>query len=192
MGTKKHEPRECKPSQDAYLTTDGSAMHSPPPQTNSSNMEENTFQAVATKRCSTCGKELPLSAFAKNKSSKDGLQHACRACHAEYDRNRLYGHKKRLEVTSTPVTPPPAPAETPLMFKAAQTNIDALVELEEELRQREEALNAREAAIKAKEMTLKAEVTLTNRQLLAELKARGYVWKPGGLKYIQDIDFDKI
>ena len=37
----------------------------------------------ATKRCSACKTDKPLSSFAKHRGTKDGLQSACRACHAE-------------------------------------------------------------------------------------------------------------
>ena len=37
-----------------------------------------------TKRCSKCGRELPLECFGKDKNSKDGLQYWCRECLKEY------------------------------------------------------------------------------------------------------------
>lgn len=44
-------------------------------------MEENV-----TKVCKKCGRELPISAFNKKASAKDGLQDMCRECHREYNR----------------------------------------------------------------------------------------------------------
>ena len=38
----------------------------------------------ATKRCSKCGRTLPLSSFHKTRRSKDGYQWRCRECVAEY------------------------------------------------------------------------------------------------------------
>ena len=33
-----------------------------------------------TKKCSCCGKELPVSEFYKNSSSKDGYRSKCKSC----------------------------------------------------------------------------------------------------------------
>ena len=35
---------------------------------------------VKTKRCSKCGRILPITEFSKNKSRKDGLNHYCKQC----------------------------------------------------------------------------------------------------------------
>jgi len=40
------------------------------------------------KKCSKCGRELPLSEFDKNKSMKDGLDHKCKDCKKEYNKLR--------------------------------------------------------------------------------------------------------
>lgn len=53
-------------------------------------MEENV-----TKVCSKCGRELPIEAFSKKSSSKDGLQDMCKECHREY--NRANWRKKKEE-----------------------------------------------------------------------------------------------
>lgn len=37
-----------------------------------------------TKKCSECGRVLPISEFHKKKDSKDGYQAMCRSCKAEY------------------------------------------------------------------------------------------------------------
>ena len=37
-------------------------------------------QPLISKRCSTCKNDLPVDAFAKHKSTKDGLQYRCRSC----------------------------------------------------------------------------------------------------------------
>ena len=56
-----------------------------------------------TKVCSRCGRELPVSEFHKNKSSKDGLQYYCKKCNkvsqkAYFDKNTntfgRAGHKR--------------------------------------------------------------------------------------------------
>lgn len=47
-------------------------------------MEEN----VLTKKCSKCGRELPLSRFSKCTSQKDGLQKMCKECVSSYNKER--------------------------------------------------------------------------------------------------------
>ena len=47
-------------------------------------MEENVF----TKKCSKCGRELPLSRFSKCTSLKDGLQRTCKECVSSYNKER--------------------------------------------------------------------------------------------------------
>lgn len=47
-------------------------------------MEEN----VLTKKCSKCGRELPLSRFSKCTSQKDGLQKTCKECASSYNKER--------------------------------------------------------------------------------------------------------
>lgn len=46
------------------------------------------MNAVTTKRCNKCGIEKPISHFNKHKSNRDGLELRCKACRAEYDRQR--------------------------------------------------------------------------------------------------------
>lgn len=41
---------------------------------------------VLRKRCGDCKKLLPVSSFAKNKDSKDGLSWRCKPCHVAYVR----------------------------------------------------------------------------------------------------------
>lgn len=37
-----------------------------------------------TKRCTKCGRELPLECFSKNKNTKDGLRYQCKQCQKQY------------------------------------------------------------------------------------------------------------
>jgi len=43
-------------------------------------MNDNITLMVGTKTCTTCGRDLPLSAFGKHRISKDGLAHRCKEC----------------------------------------------------------------------------------------------------------------
>lgn len=40
-----------------------------------------TTETTETKKCSCCKQDLPVSAFGKNKSKKDGLQSYCKTCY---------------------------------------------------------------------------------------------------------------
>ena len=39
-----------------------------------------------TKKCTKCGRELPLSEFGKHKITKDGVRSWCKSCVREYDK----------------------------------------------------------------------------------------------------------
>lgn len=62
----------------------------------------------ATKVCSVCGRELPVSEFGRHSRTKDGYQPFCRKCHSEMNK----GHKKR-QPTEHNEPPKKAPELTP-------------------------------------------------------------------------------
>jgi len=73
-----------------------------------------------TKVCRRCGRELPLEAFAKNKSRTDGLQENCRECMAAYNREYsarkkagAFTFKPKTEASEAPVAVNPATTEIP-------------------------------------------------------------------------------
>ena len=45
-------------------------------------------QMEKLKKCSKCGRELPVSEFWKNASTEDGLQTYCKECGNVYAKNR--------------------------------------------------------------------------------------------------------
>ena len=49
------------------------------------------------KRCTKCGRELPLSEFNKNRNTKDGLQCVCRACFSAYNKRRYAANKEKFK-----------------------------------------------------------------------------------------------
>lgn len=57
-----------------------------------------------TKRCSRCGRILPLSAFSKKSDSLDGVQSYCTECVHEYNEN-----KKRAKAFAMPAFDPEEP-----------------------------------------------------------------------------------
>lgn len=53
-----------------------------------------------TKKCRVCGRELPLTAFSKNRRERDGLNNRCRECDNAYQ--RAYKARKGAEKASIP------------------------------------------------------------------------------------------
>lgn len=53
---------------------------------------------VKTKVCIKCGKELPVTSeyFYKNKTTKDGFKHSCKACEFEYMKQYRLDHKESI------------------------------------------------------------------------------------------------
>lgn len=113
------------------------------------NKDENVGE-VATKRCPKCGRELPVTEFYSNKHNKDGLQDKCKECQAEW--NREYQKRKRQE------------------RRLEKLNHEDKVETEKIV------IDAQEHTM-AKVHTNVELAKFTPRQLMAELKARGYRWE---------------
>lgn len=55
---------------------------------------------MKTKICTSCGRELPLSSFGKNKLHKDGLMYTCKEC-TNKRRRANYRQRKADEKTKT-------------------------------------------------------------------------------------------
>lgn len=100
-------------------------------------------QEIKTKKCSTCGRVLPVTEFHKKTSAIDGLQDRCRECHNESSR-RSYQKKKEAKYSVLNLT----------------TKTDS--ELSK----------------------------FTPRQLMEELKRRGFKWD--SMYYTQYVSYDKI
>ena len=54
-----------------------------------------------TKICSRCKRELPLTMYTTNRSTKDGLQSHCRDCQRYYDQTRKERKKAQKENNNT-------------------------------------------------------------------------------------------
>jgi hypothetical protein len=89
------------------------------------------MEEIKTKKCTKCGRELPLDNFSKCAANKDGLQRMCKECHSESTRKSYYKRKEK----SFGVTP----------LGKVYTNVEL--------------------------------AKFQPRDLLAELKARGYEWE---------------
>lgn len=120
--------------------------------------------SVPTKRCPKCNRDLPTTAFYANKYNKDGLQDKCKECQREY--NRLHQLKKREEQ------------------RIAKLNHEDKVEMEKVM------IDAKEHTM-AKVYSEPELAKFTPRQLMTELKSRGYRWDYM-LEPQRKIQFDKI
>lgn len=49
---------------------------------------------METKKCTKCGRVLPISEFNKSRINKDGLQYYCRECQHEKYRDRYLSKEK--------------------------------------------------------------------------------------------------
>lgn len=90
------------------------------------------------KRCSECGRDLPLTEFNKHKSRKDGLQDRCRDCFSRYNKARYAANREKFksDVAEYRASHPEACLETRLRTCAKNPT-------------RENANKAVDAAIKA-------------------------------------------
>lgn len=97
-----------------------------------------TMEEIKTKVCSKCGRELPIEAFGRNHTCKDGRCGTCKECKNAYTKE--WWRKNREK-------------------KKAQAKENERIEFEK----------------KYKIYTDKDLAKFTPRQLILELKARGYI-----------------
>ena len=121
-------------------------------------------ETVRTKKCPKCGRELPTTEFYTNIRNKDGFQDRCKDCQREW--NREYQRKKAEE------------------RKKATLNNEDKIETEKVV------IDAKEHTI-AKVYSEPELAKFTPRQLMQELKARGYRWEYM-LEPQRKVYFDKI
>jgi hypothetical protein len=125
------------------------------------------------KYCSCCKTLKPVSEFHKNKASKDGLQPICKKCRAEKDRTRT----TKAKAESMTIEVEPAQVEKVIVpKKPADPNIIIT--------------NDGRKLVRKESSDNKSLDQYTPREILAELKRRGYVWTEMWIK--QTIDYDKI
>lgn len=122
------------------------------------------MEEIKTKRCSHCGKELPVSMFHRSSNSSDGYQSWCKPCINEDARNRTA--RKRAEKAAAQHAANLVPADS-----CTFTTVDG------------KTYNKVEPKLKTLE-------EYTPRELLVELKRRGYIWSDMFVK--QSIDWSKI
>lgn len=119
---------------------------------------------IPTKKCHKCGRELPTDMFYTNKHNKDGFQDRCKDCQREW--NREYQRKKAKEK------------------KIAALNIEDKVETKKVI------VDEKECTM-AKVYTNPELAKFTPREMMAELKARGFKWEYM-LEPQRKVYFDKI
>lgn len=128
-------------------------------------MPDSIIEAIAgeeLKYCPHCKTLKPLSEYHKNKVSKDGHQPICKKCRAELDKAR--NAKLREQKKDTPKFQP----YTPEVIKT----IDG------------------RTLVKKETSDNKPLNQYTNREILEEIKRRGYVWDTMWIK--QTVEYDKI
>jgi tRNA G26 N,N-dimethylase Trm1 len=107
-------------------------------------------ESVPTKKCAKCGRELPTTMFYTNIKNKDGFQDRCKDCQREW--NREYQRRKAAE------------------RKKANLNTEDKVE-------------TGKVVVDTKECTMDKVYSdpelakFTPRQLMQELKVRGFRWE---------------
>lgn len=121
-------------------------------------------ESIPTKKCAKCGRELPTTEFYTNIRNKDGFQDRCKDCQREW--NREYQRKKAEEK------------------KLATLNNEDKIETEKVI------IDTKEHTM-AKVYSEPELAKFTPRQLMQELKARGYRWEYM-LEPLRKVYFDKI
>ena len=123
------------------------------------------MEEITRKVCSHCKKEYPVTMFHKSSTSKDGYQSMCKLCSNESARLSAAKKKKAREEAN---------------FKA-------------QLDPTNDRIILKDGTVLKKKEDESVNITLADfsaRQLLAELKARGYVWENMWIK--QTVDYQKI
>ena len=120
--------------------------------------------AVPTKKCPKCGRELPVTEFYTNTHSKDGYQDKCKECQRVW--NREYLQRKKEEK------------------RLASLNVEDKVETKKVI------VDEKECTI-AKVYTNPELAKFTPREMMAELKSRGFKWEYM-LEPQRKVYFDKI
>lgn len=119
---------------------------------------------IRTKKCPKCGRELPITEFYANSHNKDGYQDKCKKCQIEW--NREYYKRKREEK------------------RIASLNTEDKIETEKVI------VDAKEHMM-AKVYSEPELAKFTPRQLMQELKSRGFRWEYM-LEPQRKVYFDKI
>ena len=121
-------------------------------------------EVIPTKKCPKCGRELPTTMFYTNIRNKDGFQDKCKDCQREW--NREYNKRKKEEK------------------RLASLNVEDKVETKKVI------VDEKECTM-AKVYTNTELAKFTPREMMAELKARGFRWEYM-LEPQRKVYFDKI
>lgn len=89
------------------------------------NNEKESYMMETTKKCSMCGRELPVEEFHKNKRCKDGLMPFCKECHLKSARK---GGRRKAEDVVVAHEPHPIDLEPLQPFTACVTEKDCATE----------------------------------------------------------------
>ena len=72
-----------------------------------------TMEEIKTKKCSICGRELPLEEYNKNSRCKDGLAPFCKECHKAAAKKGGRGHRKIDQLPKAEIVNEEKPADQP-------------------------------------------------------------------------------
>lgn len=132
-------------------------------------------KAIETKYCPKCKRVLPVSNFAKSSSQHDGYQDRCRECKNAYQKEYYYRKKAEREKARV--------AKEKIVEAHCKKDLDATAKATVVVDEKERTmLRVYSDSELAK---------FTPRQLMAELKARGFRWEYM-LEPQKKIYFDKI
>jgi len=133
------------------------------------------------KYCPHCKTLKPIDEFHLNKASKDGHQPVCKKCRSELDKIRVEKNreaKKKNAAESKPIVIELEPRQ------AEKVNVP------ESIVNRDVIITRDGKRLVKSDNPNKPLDQYTNRELLAEIKKRGYVWENMYIK--QTVDYNKI
>ena len=89
------------------------------------NENDKSYMMETTKKCSMCGRDLPVEEFHKNQRCKDGLMPFCKECHRK---SAMKGGRRKKTESVSPVSQPMQPTQEVQPFAKCVTEKDCATE----------------------------------------------------------------
>ena len=137
--------------------------------------EEHKEMDIKTKYCPKCKRVLPVSAFSKSSSQHDGYQDRCKDCKNAYQKEYYYRKKAESEKARE--------SKEKIVEAHCKKDLDSTAKAKVVVDEKERTM--------LRVYTESELAKFTPRQLMAELKARGYRWEYM-LEPQRKVYFDKI